>query len=352
MGKKIAAVLALFISSFAAGSVYARQPQAGQTQEKLPREVTITAIPDVIDADSKWQQVWQGTDNADGIVGTKDGGLLFAQEQPNTVRKLDKNDKDSVYIEDTHGAGALAIDYKNRVLAAQRTCTDPGRGDAPCSEPTAIAIIYPEEARKTIIDNFNGKPLGRLNDLVVDKKETIYFTSGTAYYVTTPKEKNVLKLGRGSAETHITSLGSDLRTNGIMLSPDEKILYVTNGSTILQFDIQLNGFVNNRREFVKLQGGVSGDGIAIDEAGRLYVTGGPGVQVFSPQGKSLGTIPTPRNVISAAFSGKEKKTLYVVGSGALGPDGKEITTPPGVRNNAKTIYKIEMVASGFKGRAK
>ena len=59
-----------------------------------------------------------------------------------------------------------------------------------------------------------------------------------------------------------------------------------------------------------------------------------------------------RNVISAAFSGKEKKTLYVVGSGALGPDGKEITTPPGVRNNAKTIYKIEMVASGFKGRAK
>src|SRR6516225_4638277 len=102
MVKKIAAVLALCISSLAAG-------QAPEKLSKLPREVTITAIPDVIDADAKWQQVWQGTDNADGIVGTKDGGLLFAQEQPNTVRKLDKNDKDSVYIEDTHGAGALAI---------------------------------------------------------------------------------------------------------------------------------------------------------------------------------------------------------------------------------------------------
>ena len=343
MVKKIAAVLALCLSSFA----------AGQTQEKLPREVTITAIQDVIDADAKWQEVWHGTDNADGIVGTKDGGLLFAQEQPSTVRKLDKNDKDSVFIEDTHGAGALAIDYKNRVIAAQRTCTDPGRkADTPCSEPTAISIIYPEEARKTIIDNFNGKPLGRINDLVVDKKETVYFTSGTAYYVTS-KEKGRLKIvGRGSAETTVTSLGPDLRTNGIMLSPDEKILYVTNGSTILQFDIQLNGFVNNRREFAKLQGGVNGDGMAIDDAGRVYVTGGPSVQVFSPQGKLLGTIPTPRNVISAAFSGKEKKTLYVVGSGALGPDGKEITTPAGVRDNAKTIYKIQMATAGFHTRAK
>jgi gluconolactonase len=339
MSRKIAAVLALWIASFAAASISTGQP-AGQAQEKLPREVKITAIPDVIDADAKWQEVWHGTDNADGIVGTKDGGLLFAQEQTNTVRKLDKNDKDSVFVEDTHGAGALAIDYKNRVLAAQRTCTDPGRGSAPCSEPTAIAIIYPELERKTIIDNSNGKPLGRIDDLVVDKKGTVYFTAGTVYYVTN-KEKSKLLLGRGGADNQIRDLGPDIRTNGIALSPDEKTLYVTNGSSILQYDIQLNGFVNNRREFAKLQGG-NGDGMAIDEAARLYVTNPAGVQVFGPQGKLLGTIPTPRSVISVAFSGKEKKTLFVVGSGALGADG----------NNAKTIYKIQMVASGFKGRAK
>jgi hypothetical protein len=53
-----------------------------------------------------------------------------------------------------------------------------------------------------------------------------------------------------------------------------------------------------------------------------------------------------------AFSGPGKKTLYVVGGGALGPDGKEIVTPPGVRNNAKSIFKITMIAEGFKGRVK
>jgi gluconolactonase len=137
-----------------------------------------------------------------------------------------------------------------------------------------------------------------------------------------------------------------------MLSPDERTLYVTNGPAIVVFDIQSDGTVVNQREFGKLEAGGSGDGLAVDAAGRLYVTSSPGVQIFSPQGKYLGVIPTPRSVISVAFSGSDKKTLYVVGSGALGADGQEIVTPAGVRNNAKSIYKLPMLAQGFKGRAK
>jgi gluconolactonase len=310
---------------------------AAVAQERLPREVKISDIAGVIAADAQWQQVWQGSDNADGIVGTPDGGLLFAQEQPSTIRKLDQNGKDSVYVRDTHGAGAVAIDSQGRILAVQRTCTDPGRGNAPCSEPTAVAIIYPERERKVLANSFQGQPLGRLNDLVVDKKGTVYFTVGAAYYVK-----------QGGT---VTSLGDNIRSNGIMLSPDEKTLYVTNGGVILAFDIQSDGIVNNRRDYAKLEGG-NGDGMAVDAAGRLYVTTAPGVQVFGPDGKYLGTIPTPRNPISVAFSGQDKKTLYIVGSGALGPDGKELTTPQGVRNNAKTIYKISMLAQGYRGRSK
>jgi gluconolactonase len=306
-------------------------------QDRLPRDVTTNEIPGVISAGTKWLDVWRGTDNADGIAGTPDGGLLFAQEQPSTIRKLDQNDKDSVYVTNTHGAGAVALDSRGRIFAVQRTCTDPGRGNAPCSEPTAVAIVFPERERKVLADNFQGKPLGRLNDLVVDKKGTVYFTVGGAYYA--------------KAGGSVTSLGDNIRSNGIMLSPDEKTLYVTNGGTILAFDIQADGSVNNRRDFGKLQDG-NGDGMAIDAAGRLYVTSAPGVQVFSPDGKYLGTIPTPRNPISVAFSGADKKTLYIVGSGATGPDGKEFTTPAGVRNNAKTIYKIPMQAQGYAGRAK
>ena len=279
---------------------------------------------------------WQGTDNADGIVGTDDGGLLFAQEQPNRISKLDGNDKVSVALEDTHGTGAIAIDARGRVLAVQRTCTDPGGQPAQCTEPTRIGVLSPE--RKLLADSFDSKPLGRLNDLVADKKGGVYFTVGGAYYV--------------NAAGRVTSLGENIRANGIMLSPDERVLYVTNGGSILAFDVLADGSVTNRRDFAKMEAGGNGDGMAIDADGRLYVTSQPGVQVFDRIGKYLGLIPTPRNAISVAFAGRDKKTLYIVGSGALGADGKEFITPEGVRNNAKTIYKLSMLAQGFKGRAK
>jgi gluconolactonase len=279
---------------------------------------------------------WQGTDNADGIVGTEDGGLLFAQEQPNRVSKLDPDDRVSVAIEDTHGTGALAIDAKGRVLGVQRTCTDPGRGPATCAEPTRVAVLSPE--RMVLADDISGKPLGRLNDLVVGRNGVVYFTSGGAY--------SVNNAGR------VSSLGENIRANGIMLSPDERVLYVTNGGSILAFDAQADGGVMNRRDFAVLEAGGTGDGMAVDAAGRLYVTSQPGVQVFDRSGRYLGLIPTPRNAISVAFAGVNKKTLYIVGSGALGTDGREFITPEGVRNNAKTIYRLPMLAEGFTGRAK
>ena len=307
----------------------------GFPQPQGVREVTVTEIPGVVAAGAKWMLAWQGTDNADGIVGTVDGGLLFAQEQPSRVSKLDANDKVAVYLEDTRGAGALAIDSMGRILAVERTCTDPGR-QAPCTEPTVVGILAPE--RKVLADQFAGKGLGRLNDLVVDRKGGVYFNGAGTFYV--------------NPSGQVSSVGQNVRTNGIMLSRDEKTLYVTNGAALVAFDVQPDGTVTNQRDFAKLEAGGVGDGMAIDEAGRLYVTSGPGVQVISSEGKYLGLIPTPREVISVAFSGLGKKTLYTVGAGAFGANGKELRTPDGVRNNAKTIYRIGMVTRGFEGRAK
>ena len=118
--------------------------------------------------------------------------------------------------------------------------------------------------------------------------------------------------------------------NGITLSPDESVLYAANGSTIAAFDVQSDGTLRNFRTFAKLAGG-NADSMCIDGAGRLYVAA-DGVQVFNPQGQLLGTIPTPLRPQATAFAGPDKKTLYVVGSGA--------------------VYKIAMLAQGVLGRAK
>ena len=154
-------------------------------------------------------------------MAAADGGLLFAQEQPNRVSKLDANDRVSVVVENTHGAGSLAIDTRGRLLAVLRTCTDPGGQPEQCTEPTAIAELTPNRA--TLATSFEGKPLGRLNDLVPHRSGGVFFTVGGAFFM--------------NAAGVVSSLGPDIRANGIMLSPDERTLYVTNGAGILAFDV-------------------------------------------------------------------------------------------------------------------
>ena len=124
-----------------------------------------------------------------------------------------------------------------------------------------------------------------------------------------------------------------------MLSPDGLTLYVTNNTSVVAFDVRSDGSTTNRRDFAVLNGDNGGDGMAVDAVGRLYVTANKGIHILSADGKYLGLIPTPRRPISLAFSGPNKKTLYVPMLGAVGPNGKEWTTPEGVRNTAMTYIQ-------------
>jgi gluconolactonase len=121
---------------------------------------------------------------------------------------------------------------------------------------------------------------------------------------------------------------------------------------VVAFDLRPDGSAVNQRAFGKLEGGGNGDGMAIDSKGNLYVSTNLGVQVLNPQGKYLGLIPTPRNAVTVTFSGPEKKVMYVGTMGALDADGKEMRTPPGIRNTSTTVYKVPMLSQGFRGRAK
>jgi gluconolactonase len=314
----------------------------GQTAMPLlagEREAVVAAIPGVVAAGAKWEIVWADFETADGIVGTPDGGVLFAQEQTDTIRKLDAKGKEFVYVKDTNGAGAVSLDAQGRLFAVQRACTDTARPfSASCPELPSVSMLLPQ--RRLLANSFSdGRPLGRVNDLIADGKGGAYFTVGGAFHV--------------SAEGVVTTVADqDIRSNGIMLSADMRTLWVTNGAEVLAFSVQADGSTASRRVFGTLNGDNGGDGMAIDSAGRLYVTGNLGVHVLSPEGKHLGMIPTPRRPITLAFSGPDKKTLYVPQLGAVGPDGKAWTTPEGVRNTAMTIYRVPMLAEGFKGRPK
>jgi sugar lactone lactonase YvrE len=341
---KLLALAALSAACLYAQPGQVKGPARAAAKPVPPQDVTSTAIPGVIGAGQKWKMAWQGEATADGMVGTDDGGLIFAQEQSNRIIKIDEKDNVTILLARSHGPGALSIGINGAIYAVERSCTDPDAVTrASCTEATDIAVLTPD--RKVLADKMaeGGAGLGRINDLSVAKNGWVYFT-GTGALAMDPSGK-------------VTRIDQNLRTNGIILSTDERQLYVTNGSALAVFDIGPDGKATNQREFGKLEGqGANGDGMTIDAEGRLYVTvtagSMQGVQVFDKTGKYLGLIPTPRPPITVAFSGPDKKMLYIGGMGATSLGGEQIQFGQGVRATSMTVYKIPVQTQGFTGRAK
>ena len=63
-----------------------------------------------------------------------------------------------------------------------------------------------------------------------------------------------------------------------------------------------------------------GDGMAVDRAGRWYVTSALGVQVFDPTGRLCGVLPKPRPdkpLTSCVVAGPKRDELYVTNGHAV-----------------------------------
>ena len=283
-----------------------------------PADYNVTEIPGVIAAGQKWTKVWEvDGNNADGILSDKDGNLLIAQNHNAAVVKLDQSGKASTVYKDTHTGGALSMNKKGDLFIVERGLR------------ANVSQLAPK--RRILADKMqNGDPIdcngGVINDLTADSKGGVYFTMGGLFHVD-PKGT-------------VTRYGENLATNGIILSADEKTLYVTNAGSVAAFDVQPDGSLKNQRQFVQLPT-PGGDGLSIDSQGRLYVTAGPALHVVASDGKLLGSIPAPYGLITAAFAGKGKKTMYAVVS---------LTDPNRLQH--AYVYSIPMLAQGYAGRAK
>jgi gluconolactonase len=167
--------------------------------------------------------------------------------------------------------------------------------------------------------------------VVLDNRARIYFTDlpgGAVYRIDTDG-----RLSRILAAPDIQ------RPNGIMISPDDRTLYLVEANQakdgarmIRAYDLQADGSVRNMRVFHNFYPGRSADGICIDTQGNLYAAAGlnrtrgtsetldtkAGIHVFSPAGKLLRHIPVIEDTLTnCAFGGPDMKTLYVTAGKTL-----------------------------------
>jgi sugar lactone lactonase YvrE len=295
-------------------------------------EIAITPIPGIIAAGARFTQVFQTVgNNVDGIVSAADGSLLASQEDNNAVLKIDKDDRASVYLAGV-AVGSLSIDRQGRLFAVRRMAqaNTPAVTQPSAPKTSGVSMLLPElKMWDTLADGT--AMMGRPSDLSADSTGGAYFTQQSVYYA--------------NPNGRITLIGENVRGNGILLSEDEKRLYVTNDSSIVVFDVQGPGRLTNQREFTKLEKGGQADGLAVDTAGNLYVAAGPGVQIYNRAGKYLGVIPTPPGrPTGQAFAGVDRKTLYVVVQTPTDAHGRPMA--------GRTVHRIPMLAQGPAGRSK
>lgn len=158
----------------------------------------------------------------------------------------------------------------------------------------------------TLVDSCNGRRLNSPNDLCIDSQGRIYFTD-PRYQGDEARELEHEAVYRVNEDGSVIEITHDVeKPNGIVLSPDERTLYVGDHNNdpirrgamkVYAFDLDADGQVRGPRRTIVDFGMENGcDGMTVDADGNIYLTcrslAKPGLMVVNPAGEELAFLPT------------------------------------------------------------
>jgi gluconolactonase len=179
--------------------------------------------------------------------------------------------------------------------------------------------------QKSLAKTYKGVRFNAPNDLVIDNTGGIYFTD-PRYRAPEPWPQGTEAVYYRAADGKVTRLIDDRTApNGVILSPDEKTLYVIPSmeKQMWAYPVLSPGKIGQGTVFCEVtqpdgaKTPAGGDGLTIDTQGNLYITTALGLQVFDPSGKQLGIIAIPEHPANVTFGGKDNKTLFVTARKSL-----------------------------------
>ena len=235
----------------------------------------------------------------EGPVWSREGFLLFSEVPHNQLRKLVPGERSTVLHEDAHGPSGNAFDSQGRLY----TC-----------ESRARRVVRTDKKGKVevLAEKWEGKRLNAPNDIVVRKDGNVYFTDPAFGEQSDTRELAFYGVYRVTPKGVVEVVAKpEGRPNGIALSPNGRILYVTNSDerNVRAYDVDRAGAVSNERTLVSKIEGVP-DGIRVDEKGNLYVAA-KGLVVYTAEGKLLHTFELSETPSNCAFGDPDLQTLYI-----------------------------------------
>jgi len=236
---------------------------------------------------------------AEGPVWSRDGFLVFSDVPENKLLELKLGQKPALLRANSNGAMGNAFDSQGRLY----TCETHARHITRTDKKGRVDVFA---------ERYEGKRFNAPNDIVVRKDGQVYFTDPAFGNQEDTRELDFFGVyhvsPRGEVELIAKPKG---RPNGITLSPNGRLLYVANSDerNIRAYDLDSKGAASNERVLVS---GIEGipDGLRADEKGNLYVAA-KRIEVFSPDGKSLGSISLAETPSNLAFGDEDFQSLFV-----------------------------------------
>jgi gluconolactonase len=230
--------------------------------------------------------------------------LFFSDNPPpGTIWQLSAPFTTPSIVLSNSGSNGLAIDNQDQLVVA-----DPGS-----RRVVRRSSSDPPEVLATIVPPGNFEP----NDVIVRSDDNVYFTSpndpGRGFYRVAPGGQLSGPFTQGNVPN------APNNPNGIVLSPDENTLYVSDvfGRFVSSFALFQDGALDMASGEVLVNGTANlADGMAVDCAGNLYVGTQTGVEVYAPNGDVIGDVPTGE-ASNCTFGGADRRTLFVTSRGVL-----------------------------------
>jgi len=159
----------------------------------------------------------------------------------------------------------------------------------------------------------NSERFKGVNDLVFDSRGALYFSDQGQSGLQDPNGRVFRLWPDGRLDTLLSNVPSP---NGIVLSPDEKVLFVavTRGNCVWRAPLMEDGSVSKVGQFFMSYGPSGPDGLAMDEGGRLIVCN-PGLGyawVLNPRAEPVEVLKSAAgaSLTNVAFGGADRRTAY------------------------------------------
>ncbi len=240
----------------------------------------------------------------EGPAFDRDGNLYIVDIAFGLIYQINPQGQVKLLVEYDGEPNGLKIHQDGRILVADH------KNGVMLLDPSSGSI-------KPFIERYKTESFKGLNDLVFSKKGKLYFTDQGQSGLQDPSGRVFCLDAQGNLNCLLNNVPSP---NGIALNLEENFLYIaaTRANSVWRAMLLADGSITRVGNFIQLSGGSGPDGLALDQAGNLYVAhaGLGSVWKFSAQGEPLLRIKSCAGMMTTnlAFGGKDNQDLFITES--------------------------------------